>query len=353
MIMMFNSRSRQAVKDAANKFVADTKIFPQTLDVLKTRAEVLGIELIVTDVFNYQFDSNTFGLLIQYPNANGEILDYKTLVDKAHQSGAMTGVAADLLSLTLLTPPGEWGADIVFGSTQRFGIPMGYGGPHAAYFAARDEFKRNMPGRIIGVSKVARVGRQKEALHHQLFEIVIIAVPELYDGLRQQRLISIAKNIEAKQPDHADPDMPLGRQRKRLTYQLQIKAEPYLDQRERQLPAEGLLHPRQTESVIMEQRAERTLRIAVKQGCDQFQNYLPQRHQEQELKPAEYRPRIAFRRLCHGPRQVVVTFAGRCIGAIPNRPNVKKMVAKAAALRLAALTRQKHVARAPDQIGKR
>lgn len=153
MVMMFNSRSRHAVKDGANKFIADSKIFPQTLDVLKTRAAVLGIELIVTDIFNYQFDSKPFGLLIQYPNAHGEIPDYKTLVDKAHQSGAMVGAVADLLSLTLLTPPGEWGADIVLGSTQRFGIPIGYGGPHAAYFAAKDEFKRNMPGRIIGVSQ--------------------------------------------------------------------------------------------------------------------------------------------------------------------------------------------------------
>jgi glycine dehydrogenase len=153
MIMMFNSRSRQAAKDGAIKFIADTKIFPQTLDVLKTRSEVLGIELIVTDVFSYNFDNKTFGVLIQYPNVNGEILDYKALVNKVHQTGSMVGVAADLLSLTLLTPPGEWGADIVLGSTQRFGIPMGYGGPHAAYFAAKDEFKRNMPGRIIGVSQ--------------------------------------------------------------------------------------------------------------------------------------------------------------------------------------------------------
>lgn len=152
MIMMFNSRSRQAVKDGSNKFIADTKLFPQTLSVLKTRAELLGIELIITDIAKVELDSKIFGIAVQYPNADGEIVDYRTLAEKAHRSNVLVGVAADLLSLTLLTPPGEWGADVVFGSTQRFGIPLGYGGPHAAYFATKEEFKRNMPGRIIGVS---------------------------------------------------------------------------------------------------------------------------------------------------------------------------------------------------------
>lgn len=159
MIMLFNSRSRQAVKDGANRFVADAKTFAQTLDVLKTRAEALGIELIVTDIFSYELDNKTFGILIQYPNANGEVLNYKSLVENAHQLGIPVSVAADLLSLTYLTPPGEWGADVVFGSTQRFGIPMGYGGPHAAYFAIKDDFKRNIPGRIIGVSVDAQGNR--------------------------------------------------------------------------------------------------------------------------------------------------------------------------------------------------
>lgn len=159
MIMMFNSRSRQAVKDGASRFVADVQIFPQTLAVLKTRAEALGIELVVADIFSYNLDNKTFGILVQYPNANGEILNYKGLVEKAHQLGITVSVAADLLSLTLLTPPGEWGADVVFGSTQRFGIPMGFGGPHAAYFATREDFKRSMPGRIIGVSQDAQGNR--------------------------------------------------------------------------------------------------------------------------------------------------------------------------------------------------
>lgn len=159
MIMIFNSRSRQALKDGANQFIADTKLFPQTLDVLRTRSAALGIELIITDAISYKFDSKVFGTLVQYPNADGEIVDYRSFVTRAHEAGVMVGVAADLLSLTLLTPPGEWGADIVFGSSQRFGIPMGFGGPHAAYFATRDEHKRNMPGRIIGVSKDAQGNR--------------------------------------------------------------------------------------------------------------------------------------------------------------------------------------------------
>ncbi|HEY4789314.1 MAG TPA: glycine dehydrogenase (aminomethyl-transferring), partial [Bacteroidales bacterium] len=152
MIMMFNSRTKQAVKEGANCFVADVNIFRQTLDVLKTRAGSLGIELIITDAFSYNFDNKVFGSLLQYPDSKGEIRDYKALVDKIHQTGVPVGVAADLLSLTLLVPPGEWSADVVLGSTQRFGIPMGLGGPHAAYFAAKETFKRNMPGRIIGIS---------------------------------------------------------------------------------------------------------------------------------------------------------------------------------------------------------
>ncbi|MDP4208806.1 MAG: aminomethyl-transferring glycine dehydrogenase [Bacteroidota bacterium] len=156
MIMMFNARSRQAVKNGANRFVADTNIFSQTLDVLKTRAAALDIDLIITNIFSYSTDEKTFGIMVQYPNANGEICNYRQLVDQAHEAGITVGVAADLLSLTLLTPPGEWGADVVFGSTQRFGLPMGFGGPHAAYFAVKESFKRNIPGRIIGVSVDAR-----------------------------------------------------------------------------------------------------------------------------------------------------------------------------------------------------
>ncbi len=152
MIMMYNSRSRSCVKAGHNVFFVDENIFKQTLDVIITRAEPLGIELKIGKFNEYQFEEKTFGAFVQDPAANGEIVDYKSFVEDAHNNDAMVGVAADILSLVKLTPPAEWGADIVVGSTQRFGIPMGFGGPHAGYFATMEKFKRTMPGRIIGVS---------------------------------------------------------------------------------------------------------------------------------------------------------------------------------------------------------
>jgi glycine dehydrogenase len=155
MIMMFNSRSRAKVKAGANIVWVDQKIWPQTLDVLTTRANPLGIELKVADWKTFDFCEKTCGAIVQYPNSDGEIIDYSSFVKKAHEKEVFVAVAADLLSLAILTPPGEWDADIVFGNSQRFGVPMGYGGPHAGYFAAKEEFKRNMPGRIIGITKDA------------------------------------------------------------------------------------------------------------------------------------------------------------------------------------------------------
>lgn len=152
MIMMFNSRSRAAVKAGANRFFADDDIFLQTLDVIETRSEPLGIEIVRGTYKNFEFDESFFGALVQYPSASGQIRDYSDFTAKAHTAGALVGVAADLMSLAILTPPGEWGADMVVGSNQRMGLPMSFGGPHAGYFATRDELKRNMPGRIIGVS---------------------------------------------------------------------------------------------------------------------------------------------------------------------------------------------------------
>ena len=152
MIMFYNSRSRDAVKRDARQFFVSIDLFPQSIDVLKTRAMSLGIELIIGKHDEFVFTDKVFGAVIQYPNQFGSVLDYRDFVEKAHNSQAMVAVAADLLSLTMLTPPGEWGADVVFGSTQRMGIPMGYGGPHAAYFATKEDYKRQMPGRIIGVS---------------------------------------------------------------------------------------------------------------------------------------------------------------------------------------------------------
>ena len=159
MIMMFNARSRASVKAGANKFFVDNDIFPQTLDVILTRSKPLGIEIVIGKYTSVTFDHTFFGAFVQYPAASGQIRDYKAFAEMAHSSAILVGVAADLLSLALLTPPGEWGADIVVGSNQRMGLPMSFGGPHAGYFATRDELKRSMPGRIIGVSVDAQGNR--------------------------------------------------------------------------------------------------------------------------------------------------------------------------------------------------
>ncbi|MDQ7816023.1 MAG: aminomethyl-transferring glycine dehydrogenase [Melioribacteraceae bacterium] len=143
---------RKSNKKNANVFFVSNEVFPQTIDVLKTRSAPLGIELKIGDHKTLELTDDIFGILVQYPACDGEIYDYTNLFKEAESKGIYKAVAADLLSLALLTPPGEFGADIVVGSSQRFGVPMGYGGPHAAFFATRDEFKRQIPGRIIGVS---------------------------------------------------------------------------------------------------------------------------------------------------------------------------------------------------------
>lgn len=136
-------------------FWVDRGCHPQTIAVVQTRAEPLGIQVRVADPSQFEL-GNGFGVLLQYPNTYGEIRDYRDLVEQAHQRGMVVAVAADLLSLTLLQPPGEWGADIVVGTTQRFGVPLGYGGPHAAYFATREAHKRLLPGRLVGISQDAQ-----------------------------------------------------------------------------------------------------------------------------------------------------------------------------------------------------
>ncbi len=156
MIMMFHKRARKLAKEGYNQFFVDNNIFPQTLAVLETKAEPLGIEIVKGSYKDFNFDAKTYGVFVQYPAADGKIEDYKAFADKAHAADNMVAVAADLMSLALLTPPAEWGADIALGTTQRFGVPMGFGGPHAAYFATSDKYKRNIPGRIIGVSKDAK-----------------------------------------------------------------------------------------------------------------------------------------------------------------------------------------------------
>ncbi|MDR0725778.1 MAG: aminomethyl-transferring glycine dehydrogenase [Prevotellaceae bacterium] len=152
MRMMYELRSRAAVKEGKNVVFVDENVFPQTREVIVTRATPLGITVETGKFDEYELHDKVFGVVVQYPGANGEICDYKNFCVKAHEKEILVTVAADILSLALLTPPGEWGADIVVGSAQRFGIPLGFGGPSAGYMATKDAFKRNMPGRIIGVS---------------------------------------------------------------------------------------------------------------------------------------------------------------------------------------------------------
>lgn len=146
-------------KEEKNKFFVDEKIFPQTYDVLLTRGTPLGVEIVRGNYKEAQLDDTYFGAFIQYPNSEGSVEDYREFIAYAHEKGCKVVMAADILALTILTPPGELGADVAVGTTQRFGVPMGFGGPHAAYFATKEEFKRDMPGRIIGISIDAQGNR--------------------------------------------------------------------------------------------------------------------------------------------------------------------------------------------------
>lgn len=152
MTMLHTVVNKKRKKNPATKFFVDEQVFPQTVDVLETRAEPLGIEVVRGVAEEWEATDEFFGVLIQFPNAQGEIIDWEAKVSAWHEAGLLVAVAADLLSLSLLRPPGEWGADVVVGNTQRFGVPLGAGGPHAAYFATVEKYKRQIPGRIIGVS---------------------------------------------------------------------------------------------------------------------------------------------------------------------------------------------------------
>jgi len=153
MTMLFAVRSRTQKKNGTNKFFVSEEILPQTLSLLKTRAIPLGIELVIGDHQQFDFSEDFYGAILQYPGKSGQVYDYADFIQKAHQSEIKVAVAADILSLVMLKSPGSIGADVVVGTTQRFGIPLGYGGPHAAYFATKEEYKRNIPGRIIGVTQ--------------------------------------------------------------------------------------------------------------------------------------------------------------------------------------------------------
>ena len=153
MTMLFGSQTKEQKKHEAFKFFVDENVLPQTLSVLKTRSAPLGINLVVGDANKFEYDSTFFGSLFQYPGAKGEIPNLKSWINNAKDNHVCSVVAADIMSLVMLESPGTFGADVVVGTTQRFGIPMGYGGPHAAFFATRDKYKRNIPGRIIGKTK--------------------------------------------------------------------------------------------------------------------------------------------------------------------------------------------------------
>jgi glycine dehydrogenase len=159
MAMLLNHKNKNTDNITSPKFFVDENIFAQTKDVLITRATPINIELIFGDYKTAVLDESYFGAIVQYPNSNGAVEDYRKFIDAAHAANAMVVMATDLLSLTLLTPPGELGADVAIGTAQRFGVPMGFGGPHAAFFATNDEFKRNIPGRIIGVTIDAQGNR--------------------------------------------------------------------------------------------------------------------------------------------------------------------------------------------------
>jgi len=159
MTMFFNLKNKDHDHVTTPKFFIDSNIFSQTKDLLLTRAEPIGIELVVGDYRKANIDSSYFGAIIQYPAADGSVPDYRAFIQQVHNAGAYVAMATDLLALTLLTPPGELGADVAIGSSQRLGVPMGFGGPHAAFFTAKEDFKRNIPGRIIGVSIDAQGNR--------------------------------------------------------------------------------------------------------------------------------------------------------------------------------------------------
>lgn len=159
MAMLFNHKNKDHDHITSAKFFVDNKIFEQTKQILITRAKPVGIDLVFGDYKTAELDEKYFGVIVQYPNSEGSIEDYRNCIENAHAVNALVVMATDLLALTLLTPPGELGADVAIGSSQRFGVPMGFGGPHAAFFATKDDFKRNIPGRIIGVSVDAQNNR--------------------------------------------------------------------------------------------------------------------------------------------------------------------------------------------------
>ena len=234
MIMLYNARSREQKKEGAIKFFVSEHCYPQTIALLETRAEPLGIELKVGCHKSVKFNESYFGMLLQYPAKYGEVFDYTEIVKSAKEKEIAIAVAADLLSLTMLSPPKEWGADVVVGTSQRFGIPMGFGGPHAAYFATHQKYKRNIPGRIIGVSKDAdgnralRMALQTREQHikrekatsnictSQVLLAVMAGMYGVYHG--KEGLRNISKNIHSLTATLEEGLTQLGYQQLNKTY---------------------------------------------------------------------------------------------------------------------------------------
>ena len=254
------SMSVAASKSKSTSFFVSENCHPQTIEVLQTRAQPLGIEIIVGNHREFDFSKPIFGALLQYPTTEGKIYDYREFVEKAHEQNALVTVAADPLSLALLTPPGEWGADIAVGCTQRFGVPLGYGGPHAAYFATKEKYKRQIPGRLVGVSKdtqgnpALRLALQTREQHirrdratsnictAQVLLAVIASTYAVYHG--PKGIQRIAERVHRM-------SVTLAEGLKRIGYT--ISSEPYFDT----LKVETENAPRQQQEILQAAQANR------------------------------------------------------------------------------------------------
>ena len=267
------SNTSAKLSDRRGSFFVAQDCHPQTIEVVQTRAKPLGINVIVGDHRDFKCDRTIFGALLQYPATDGAIYDYTDFIASAHEVGALVTVAADILSLCVLTPPGEFGADIAVGSTQRFGIPMGFGGPHAAYFATREEFKRQVPGRIVGVSKDAngksalRLALQTREQHirrekatsnictAQVLLAVMASMYAVYHG--PQRLKQIAEQVRSLTAILASGLQDLG---------YKIGAEPFFDTLRVELgdkPLSEILEAAQNRQINLRVFDEKTVGISL------------------------------------------------------------------------------------------